>query len=97
MLNKTLFAELVERGLTMITKVRSNMVQRLMPIEDKAALQKRGISETIIGILKENLGLEHARHRNQHALFVHIAATIMAYFFRPNKPSISIANAFISA
>lgn len=97
LLNAKLFADLVKRGLTVITKVRSNMKQRLMTIEEKAALSKRGISETVFGILKEGLSLEHSRHRSPQALFAHIAATIMAYFFRPNKPSIRFSNVLLSA
>lgn len=95
LLNKDLYEELVARGVIIITKIRSNMKQRLMPFEDKIALQKRGISETIIGILKQDLSLEHSRHRSPYALFVHIASTIISYFFRPNKPIIAAASALI--
>jgi hypothetical protein len=95
LLNKNLFEELFSRGLTVITKIRSNMKPRLMAIEDKVALQKRGISETIIGVLKEGLNLEHSRHRNPYAFLVHIASTLIAYFFRPNKPTIVFADRMI--
>lgn len=88
LLNKELYAELFQRGLHVITKVRSNMKQRLIEGEDAIKLQKRGISETIIGILKETLSLEHSRHRSRAAFLVHIATTLIAYCFRPNKPSL---------
>jgi len=97
LLNKNLYAELVARGLTVITKVRSNMKPQIMTFADKIALQKRGISESIIGILKESLSLEHSRHRNHYALFVHIASTLIAYFFRSNKPSIAARYCLLSA
>ena len=91
-----LFAELLSRGITMISKIRANMKPRIMSFMDKIALKKRGISETIIGILKENLGLEHSRHRNPYAFLVHVASTLISYFFRPNKPSIAFANQTIA-
>jgi hypothetical protein len=93
LLNKELYAELAERGLTVITKSRTNMKPRLMSFDDKTLLQKRGISESIIGILKCSLGLEHSRHRSPLAFIVHVASTIIAYFFRPNKPSIAFTAA----
>jgi hypothetical protein len=96
LLNKNLYEELVARGLVVITKIRSNMKQRLMSFEDKIALNKRGISETIIGILKQDLSLEHSRHRSPYAFFVHIASTIISYFFRPNKPIIAAASCLIA-
>ena len=97
LLNKKLYAELLSKGLTVITKIRSNMKPQIMTHEDRTALQKRGISETIIGILKESLSLEHSRHRSKYALFVHIASTLIAYFFRPNKPTIAFAHELIAA
>jgi hypothetical protein len=97
LLNKKLYADLVARGLTVITKIRSNMKPQIMTSADKAALQKRGISESIIGILKESLSLEHSRHRSPHAFLVHIASTLIAYFFRPNKPTIVLNARLIPA
>jgi hypothetical protein len=97
LLNKKLYADLLARGLTVITKIRSNMKPQIMTEPDKIALQKRGISESIIGILKESLSLEHSRHRSPYALLVHIASTLIAYFFRPNKPTIAFRCPLIPA
>jgi hypothetical protein len=97
LLNKELYSELVARGLSLFTKIRSNMKPQVMLLEDRLLLQRRGISETIIGILKESLGLEHTRHRSPIALCVNVVSTIIAYFFRPNKPTIACTDAFIAA
>jgi Transposase DDE domain len=96
LLNKELYAELVSRGLSLFTKIRSNMKPQIMPLEDRLLLQRRGISETIIGILKDSLGLEHARHRSPVAFCVNVLSTIIAYFFRPNKPTIGRTDALMA-
>lgn len=88
LLNPQLYKELFERGLQVITRLRSNMKTRIFLFEDAMKLRKRGISESIIGILKQTLSLEHSRHRSFSALLAHIASTLIAYFFRPHKPSI---------
>lgn len=90
MVNKDVFAELFSHGVQMISRVRKNMKTPILTLEDKILLSKRGLVESVIGILKQSLDLEHSRHRNPMALFAHVASTLIAYFFRPNKPSISL-------
>lgn len=89
LLNKNLFKKLYLNGLHVITKLRKNMKQILMPYYDKIMLRKRGIIESIGGILKESMSLEHSRHRSISGFFVHIMSTLCAYDFRLNKPSIA--------
>ncbi len=59
-----------------------------MLLEDKLLLKKRGLVESVGSILKGPLQLEHTRHRSTLGLFCHILTTLIAYHFRPNKPSI---------
>lgn len=89
LLNKNLFKKLYLNGLHVITRLRKNMKQILMPYYDKIMLRKRGIIESIGGILKESMSLEHSRHRSISGFFVHIMSTLCAYDFRLNKPSIA--------
>jgi hypothetical protein len=89
------FEDLYARGITLIHGIRSNMKNKLMPVFDKLLLRKRGIIETIFGILKSDFDLEHSRHRSVTAFFVHIFSALAAYAFRPKKPSIDLNNAFI--
>jgi hypothetical protein len=42
------FAELWDRGLQLITHIRRNMTNRLMPLLDKVLLRKRSLIETVI-------------------------------------------------
>ena len=57
LLNQELFEYFYENGLHMITKIRSNMNNKLMEFSDKILLAKRGIVESVIDILKIHLSI----------------------------------------
>jgi hypothetical protein len=86
--NESLFRKLYFNGIHLITKIRANMKNKLMPIEDKFLLRKRGLIESVGSILKQSLSLEHSRHRSVFGFFCHVLTTIIAYNFRENKPSL---------
>ena len=86
--NENLFRKLYLNGVHMITKIRGNMKNKLMLTEDKLLLRKRGLIESVGSILKQSLSLEHSRHRSAFGFFCHVLATIIAYNFRENKPSL---------
>jgi hypothetical protein len=80
---------LLSKNIELVTKVRSNMKSKPMDPQDRLILKKRGVIESVISILKERLLIEHTRHRSTLNFFAHICSSLMAYFFRPNKPSIT--------
>ena len=84
-----LFKTLWQRGLHLITGIRRNMKNYLMPMADKIMLRKRFVIETVLDTLKSEMGLEHSRHRSVMNAMVHVLSCLVAYAFRPNKPSIS--------
>ena len=92
-----LFKRLWRRGLHLITNIRRNMRNHLMPLADKVMLRKRFLIETVLGILKCEMGLEHSRHRSVINAMVHVLSCLVAYAFRPGKPSISLAAQEITA
>jgi hypothetical protein len=51
---------------------------------------KRFVIETVLDILKSGMGLEHSRHRSVINAMVHVLSCLVAYAFRPGKPSISL-------
>jgi len=61
-----------------------------MPLADKLLLRKRSVIETVLAILKSEMGLEHSRHRSPVNAMVHILSCLVAYAYRPGKPSISL-------
>ena len=92
-----LFKRLWRRGLHLITSIRRNMRNHLMPLADKLMLRKRFLIETVLDILKCEMGLEHSRHRSVINAMVHVLSCLVAYAFRPGKPSISLTRQHIEA
>jgi hypothetical protein len=85
-----LFEQLWEQGVQVITKLRKNMKNRLLPLFDKLLLRKRSICETINDQLKNISQIEHSRHRSPFNFFVNMIAGLVAYTFREKKPSLNI-------
>jgi Transposase DDE domain len=88
-ISREMFHRLWQRGLHLITSIRRNMRNHLMPLADKLMLRKRFVIETVLDILKTEMGLEHSRHRSVMNAMVHVLSCLVAYAFRPGKPSIS--------
>ena len=84
-ISKKLFAKLWDQGLHLITGIRRNMKNYLMPILDKLLLRKRFIVETLFDKLKSEMGLEHTRHRSPTNAFVHILSCLVAYMLGKTK------------
>lgn len=59
-----LFVSLLQKGVQLITGIRRNMKNYLMPLWDKLMLRKRSIIETINDQLKNKEQIEHSRHRS---------------------------------
>ena len=90
-LSQPLFEQLMETfGLQLITKIKSNMKNRLMNLIDKLLLRKRAIVETVIDQLKNISQIEHTRHRSPINFVVNVIAGLIAYCHQPKKPSLNI-------
>jgi RNase H-fold protein (predicted Holliday junction resolvase) len=61
-----------------------------IPFEAKKMAKKRPVIETVIGIQKNVMDLEHTRHRKATNAFTHSLAAICAYSFYQRKPKVSI-------
>jgi hypothetical protein len=87
-ISQKFFDELFQRGLHLITTVRSNMKNKLMPIIDKVLLRKRSIIETINDQLKNISQIEHTRHRSIFNFMINLLCGLIAYTFQEKKPRI---------
>lgn len=87
-LSKKIFLKLFDKGITLYTKLKKNMKNILMDLTDKILLRKRGLIESVGNLLKNKCQLEHTRHRSINGFWINLMATISAYNFRKNKPSI---------
>lgn len=74
----------------LITGIRSNMKNVLMPLMDKLLLRKRAIAETIIDQLKNISQIEHSRHRSPINFLVNLLCGLIAYCHQPKKPSLHL-------
>ena len=91
-IDKALFESLFKRGLQLITGIRKNMKNKLLPIIDKLLLRKRSVVESTNNQLKNVFHLEHSRHRSAFNGFANILATVIAYIFHPNKPKLKLSD-----
>jgi hypothetical protein len=91
-LGQKVFKELWETGLHLITNLRGNMKNKLMPLHDKLLLRKRFIIETINDQLKNISNIEHSRHRSPVNFLVNVIAGLISYTYREKKPSIRWPN-----
>lgn len=77
-ISQALFEHLFEHGLHLITPIRKNMKNRLMPLIDKLLVRKRAIIETINDQLKNISQIEHLRHRSTTNFLVNLVAGLIA-------------------
>ena len=87
-----LFKDLFDKGLSLVTTLRSNMKNRLMSSFDRILLKKRFIIETINDQLKNICSIEHSRHRSKTNFLVNVLSALAAYQLKPKKPAIKLYN-----
>jgi len=90
-IGKKLFEQLWNDGVHLITNVKSNMKNKLVPLHDKLLLRKRFIIETINDQLKNISNIEHSRHRSPVNFMVNVIAGLISYTHKEKKPSITIS------
>ncbi len=89
-ISQALFEQLFAKGVQLITPIRKNMKNRLMPLWDKLLLRKRSIIETINDQLKNISQIAHTRHRSVTNFLVNLVAGLLAYSHQPKKPSLNL-------
>lgn len=90
-ISKKLFEYLYEQGTILVTNVRKNMKNRLMPIMDKLLLRKRSVIETVNDQLKNICDVEHSRSRNPINFMVNMIAGLIRYTYFEKLPSINFS------
>ena len=89
-ISKNLFEQLFIDGIHLITKIRKNMKNSLMHINDKILLRKRALVESVNDELKNICQIEHTRHRSFENFLSNLISGLIAYHFLPKKPNINI-------
>ena len=78
--------------ISIFTKARNNMKEKIITPIQKSILKKRGLIETVIGQLKNICQIEHSRHRSPTNAFANMIAGLIAYQFKKRKPNITISD-----
>ena len=89
-ISKTLFDQLFIDGIHLITKIKKNMKNSLMLIQDKVLLRKRALVETVYDELKNQCQIEHTRHRSFENFISNLISGLIAYSFIDKKPSLNL-------
>ena len=89
-ISKDLFEQLFIDGVHLITKIKKNMKNSLMLLQDKIALRKRALIETVNDELKNICQVEHTRHRFFDNFVTNLLSGLIAYSFFDKKPSINL-------
>ena len=90
-LSQSVFEQLMQQGIHLITKLKSNMKNKLMVMTDKLLLRKRSIIETINDQLKNISQIEHSRHRSPLNFLVNLVSGLIAYTHQACKPSLNLS------
>jgi IS5 family transposase len=93
-LSAPLFDKLYKNGIQLITKLKKNMKNKLIPIEEAILLRKRAIIECVNDFLKNICQIEHSRHRSVANFLVNLISGLIAYSFLPKKPSLYVSDNF---
>jgi len=91
--SQPLFDLLFARSLQLITPIRKNMKNRLLPLADKLLSRKRALIETINDQLKNISQVAHSRHRSVDNFAINVVAGLIAYTHQPKKPSLNLSKA----
>ena len=89
-LSQTLLERLWQRGLHLVTSMRRNMKNDLLPLLDNVLLRKRFMIETLFDKRKSSMGLEHTRHRSPVNTLVHILSCLAADTMAQPKVKIGV-------
>lgn len=89
-ISQELFEQLWAEGLQLITKLKRNMKNKLMPLFDKLLLRQRALIECVNDQLKNVSQIEHTRHRSPINGIVNMIAAVVAYTFQPKKPALDL-------
>ena len=87
-ISQKLFEKLLEKDITIVTRAKKNMKNKLINLHDKLMLRKRAVIESVNDFLKNICDIEHSRHRSITNFLVNLISALAAYSFLPKKPSV---------
>ena len=91
-ISQKLFEKLLKKDITLVTRAKKNMKNKMMDLYDRLMLRKRTVIESVNDFLKNICDIEHSRHRSVTNFLVNLVSALAAYSFLPKKPSICSAS-----
>lgn len=89
-IDASLFWELYDEGIDLITSIRKNMRNKLSLLEDRYVYRTRGLVESVNHVIKDILHAQHTRHRGQLNFLANLMAALCAYQLRAHKPAAAV-------
>lgn len=90
-ISQNLLEQLLGMNVKLITPIKSNMKNKMIPLMDKLLLRKRSLIETVNDQLKNICQIEHTRHRSICNFMVNVIAGLVSYCFQPKKPALKLS------
>jgi hypothetical protein len=87
-LSQPAFEYFYEQGLKIVTTIRSNMKNKLVPVLERLMLMKRGVIESVNDLLMTLCDIDHTRHRSPINCITHAYAGVAAYTYLDKLPSV---------
>ena len=81
-IGKPFFERMKDKMIHMVTALRNNMNPQIINQEDSRKLNKRSIIETTFNSLKNNLNMQHTRHRSPQNFAINIISSVCAFCLR---------------
>ena len=91
-ISQALSEQLLAKGIRLVTRIKRNMKNRVMEVQNKLLLRQRAAVETVIGMLKRVCQIEHTWCRSFPGFVANLCSGLIAYSFLTNKPKIHLAN-----
>ncbi|CAL7960669.1 hypothetical protein MIDIC_230079 [Alphaproteobacteria bacterium] len=88
-ISEELATQLLNQDLLLITRLKKNMKNKLLLLQDKFLLYKRTIVETIFDKLKQFQRLWHSTFTSVENAFCNLIARLISHQLSLNKPAIS--------
>ena len=91
-ISQKLFEKLLKKDITLVTRAKKNMKNKLMDLYNRLMLRKRAVIESVNDFLKNICDIKHSRHRSVTNFLVNLFSALTAYSFLPKKPSVCSSN-----
>lgn len=85
-ISQKLFEKLLKSNITLMTRAKKNMKNKLIYLYDRLMLRKRTVIESVNYFLKNICDIEHSRHRSVTNFLVNLVSALTACFFLPKNP-----------